>query len=703
MYLKRIVLDKFKKHDHLEKEFVPGINVVKGRQNEAGKSTLIDGIVAALFSRPDSSSKELDKYTAWNSGNDRAYLTRIEFQQGDDVYCLEKNFREKNMVLTVNGSDVYKTYRKASEIMKNVFGVFPEKEPQEVFLSTACIKQNDVIAVNLGMKEMGSILEQVVMTGSSESSTASRLLMKLEKSIASVKKSLREEEAEIAQITQKLSEIVGIVEKTEALRLERVDLENQLSNVKKKYETLNTLLEKNKRRREISENITTLKTQYKSLDELIREIEDLQRKRDEAEENIASIQSLNDKSLVDEVARGLNELEIKRRDIADDLPKRRKEASEKETRLANARVSPRILILIAIVAVVASAVFAVIVHPLALLGLIIAIIAFTLNGSLVREKTRLGELKTRIKQMEDGLHDLDSKTVALLQKVDCPSVAEFNDRKQALDKFREKKIIWENQLQGKLGKKTLESFCNERSEVARKLAVEEAKLTDDLKNTEISAEQYILYESEVQELQDKETQLEKQISKDSGYIEEAHSDVEQRNSHEEQLANLQERSRSLQRQLKIYAMVRELVIQARNDVLRSPGGVVALEKETQNYLSVFTAGKYNRVHMPNNTEKQELKFEIYSEEKKDWVSPDKLSKGTIDEAYLACRLALVKLIYGDKRPPLILDDPFVNFDDTRLARTLNFFKELSREYQIIIFTLRDTYDAIADKIISLEE
>jgi uncharacterized protein YhaN len=61
------------------------------------------------------------------------------------------------------------------------------------------------------------------------------------------------------------------------------------------------------------------------------------------------------------------------------------------------------------------------------------------------------------------------------------------------------------------------------------------------------------------------------------------------------------------------------------------------------------------------------------------------------------------LIFGDKKPPLILDDPFVNFDSGRLANTLNFFKTLAADYQIIIFTLSDLYDKAADNIILLGE
>jgi len=61
------------------------------------------------------------------------------------------------------------------------------------------------------------------------------------------------------------------------------------------------------------------------------------------------------------------------------------------------------------------------------------------------------------------------------------------------------------------------------------------------------------------------------------------------------------------------------------------------------------------------------------------------------------------LIFQDKKPPLLLDDPFVNFDSIRLANTLSFLKTLASDYQIIIFTLSDLYDKVADNIILLGE
>ena len=56
-----------------------------------------------------------------------------------------------------------------------------------------------------------------------------------------------------------------------------------------------------------------------------------------------------------------------------------------------------------------------------------------------------------------------------------------------------------------------------------------------------------------------------------------------------------------------------------------------------------------------------------SPERDDWVPVTDLSQGTLDVVYLAARIGLVRLVTGDRRPPLVLDDPFVTLDDARAA------------------------------------
>ena len=68
------------------------------------------------------------------------------------------------------------------------------------------------------------------------------------------------------------------------------------------------------------------------------------------------------------------------------------------------------------------------------------------------------------------------------------------------------------------------------------------------------------------------------------------------------------------------------------------------------------------------------------------VPIEQVSSGTMDQIYLAVRLAAAKLVQADKdQMPLIFDDSFALYDDDRLKTAL---KWLSRAFQgqIILFT-----------------
>jgi len=72
-------------------------------------------------------------------------------------------------------------------------------------------------------------------------------------------------------------------------------------------------------------------------------------------------------------------------------------------------------------------------------------------------------------------------------------------------------------------------------------------------------------------------------------------------------------------------------------------------------------------------------------EQKD-ITAERLSKGTRDQLFFAMRLALSEALGKRGRLPLILDDPFVNFDDKRLAHAMETLRKTSRECQVILLS-----------------
>lgn len=104
-----------------------------------------------------------------------------------------------------------------------------------------------------------------------------------------------------------------------------------------------------------------------------------------------------------------------------------------------------------------------------------------------------------------------------------------------------------------------------------------------------------------------------------------------------------------------------------------------LNKEASDLISGITGGIYNSMSIDEN-------LNVFMNTPKKLVPVDQVSSGTMDQIYLALRLAAAKLIQGDTEPlPLIFDDSFAMYDDERLRAALSW---LGKAYsaQILLFT-----------------
>lgn len=99
----------------------------------------------------------------------------------------------------------------------------------------------------------------------------------------------------------------------------------------------------------------------------------------------------------------------------------------------------------------------------------------------------------------------------------------------------------------------------------------------------------------------------------------------------------------------------------------------------QQYLRRLTLGRYDRLMLNDN-----LTLRCGSTGELTLRDPLWRSEGTTDQLYLALRLAVAQELTPDA--PLILDDAFVRFDNTRLQAALELLQEIAEEKQVILFT-----------------
>lgn len=105
------------------------------------------------------------------------------------------------------------------------------------------------------------------------------------------------------------------------------------------------------------------------------------------------------------------------------------------------------------------------------------------------------------------------------------------------------------------------------------------------------------------------------------------------------------------------------------------------------YLGEITGGRYSEVAIDRDFN---IHVRIPQREALDSEVERRLSKGTVDQIYLALRLAMVQMLSRNGESiPMILDDPFANYDDERLSRTMALLVRIAQHNQILLFTCRE--------------
>ena len=104
-----------------------------------------------------------------------------------------------------------------------------------------------------------------------------------------------------------------------------------------------------------------------------------------------------------------------------------------------------------------------------------------------------------------------------------------------------------------------------------------------------------------------------------------------------------------------------------------------LNKTASDLIAGITGGIYSSMSVDEN-------LNIFMNTRAKLVPIEQVSSGTMDQIYLALRMAVARLMQGEQEPlPLIFDDSFVLYDDERLKTALKWLVK-AYDNQIIVFT-----------------
>ena len=125
-----------------------------------------------------------------------------------------------------------------------------------------------------------------------------------------------------------------------------------------------------------------------------------------------------------------------------------------------------------------------------------------------------------------------------------------------------------------------------------------------------------------------------------------------------------------------------------------PTKVPLIVEEASRIFSRLTRGQYTKIHLSDTQAKVQ-------QENGQWMEACYLSKGALDQLYIAIRFAFIFQLAKKMKIPVLIDDGFVNFDRERLSIMIELIEELSRVTQVFYFTTEVPTEISKENILKL--
>lgn len=138
--------------------FGPGLQIIQG-PNEAGKSSLQEAILIALFANARSTEQRFVRARRW--GESEAISVTLRFQLADGEYELTRDFEDKRNILIPAGG---KRLTSPDGIQQALVARLPIPS-EDGFVATACVRQEELAKVAQSQAELFPLLEAHALSG----------------------------------------------------------------------------------------------------------------------------------------------------------------------------------------------------------------------------------------------------------------------------------------------------------------------------------------------------------------------------------------------------------------------------------------------------------------------------------------------------------------------------------------------------------
>jgi uncharacterized protein YhaN len=691
--LKNFKLKNYRRFREKELEFSSGLNIIYG-ENEAGKSTISKALMTIFFADPTTRAKkffsEVKNWDEVDKTNTSSKLPRLElsFEYNDKEYYLLKDFKEREAVLeSLDGKERYSDLAEVNRFLQKLFGF----TSQDVYESSGFIRHEDLTNIYRSNDFHSAIHNATAQIDSKEN--LHQILENIEKETAELQKGMRSLAKNPGPIKYNLNLKTELETKLNELNSRKANVRITLKNKKeaagkiqelqKKIANLEILFENNKKyeqgiseRKLIDEHVERLESDLNKIEDIDTQITTYNVKI----EKYNNLKGVDLDNVINEVKRISDEIKLR-------------EAEIQQMNFEVQSITEKLNSIKKDITIYIGGAFIVlgIVLYVAFNNLMVGIVPFA--GGLLMVMWQmyilfLGKYVKKSKDLKSRLDNFNSiqqtaqeKLETILEKYGFGSVEDIYNAKatmfahasniQNLQKLRESILA---------GRKIHELEQNQNKLLVKKKEINATVLTDDVKKARLEGNEYLAKKRELEMLKSEEKKQQELLYSSQANVNASGVSDEEIHDVESKLEQVELDLRYFTRRLEILEKTREFLSKAADDTAAMVSSI--LKKDMETYLPVISTNKYNRVEID-----EKFDIRIYENAYKRWVKPESnLSSGAIDQIYFLIRLAFFKLLLKKGNLFLVLDDPFVNYDSSRLKGAIEILTQEQSNYQILLFT-----------------
>jgi len=674
MLFTKLKLNYFGRFHNKEIQLKQGINIIYG-DNEAGKSTIHAFIKGMLFGiekmrgRACSSRQDMyNRYLPWDYPG--AYSGSMDISIGGKEYRLQRSFHANDKFFDVidmaTGRKLQLSEGNISELIHGL--------TESIFRNTISIEQLKAHTDSELAAELRNYITNLSISKSKEIDVnkALSLLNEKRKKLEDIKL-----QSELQRLQEEIDEGLIKEKRMEELSLQLKDLSEHEKMLKKRLEALALSIDNEEAER--IEQLPVILEKYKSYQDVSEQLKQIRQKQKRAQEQIELIEkSIPANDILEEDANRFEQIKAREQELLMQLKEYKRQNREFKGAKVKAvfyTIFPFFAAAIAVRLLASAIPKAVVIY-----GSLLALGLLSYIMLIVHKRIKQKEIVNAIKELNTGLKQQQAQLNSLLMKYQLSSAEAFYQKQKEMIKS-----LYE-----------LESL----KEQVKSLYIMEDELEDNkdaLYEAIMRYMQYFIHEDELTDfsinrlkevIQQKKLSSSKAMSELTAQyndcrlrIEKLKWEMSELEGNEHELIKKQELYKKLLQEQNKAAVEWKAVKLAIDTIVELSAHIhdsfgQELNKRVSEIICEITKGKYNELRIDEKLDVKVGWNDVF-------LPLEKLSAGTIDQVYLSLRLAVADLLLGKEEMPLLLDDSFAFYDDSRLKAAIS---KISGREQVILLT-----------------